>query len=79
MIRFPSGEDDNKVLPEEQRFYYLRLMAKPSEGKHEPIKTKFVRWAPPCTQQNSVEADQDLEVHSSCYRSFHYDIGIRAA
>lgn len=63
MIRFPSGDDEDKVLPEEQRFYYLRLMAKPSHDKREPIKTKFVRWAAPCPEHNSVETDQDLEVN----------------
>lgn len=62
MIRLPHDGEDEKALPEEQRFYYLRLMAKPADDKKEPIKTKFVRWAHPSTEQNSVEADSDLEV-----------------
>ncbi|VDN08452.1 unnamed protein product [Thelazia callipaeda] len=61
MIRFPSGDEKDKAFSEEQRFYYLRLMAKPSENKNEPIKAKFVRWAPQCPQQSSVEGDQELE------------------
>ncbi|KAL3990103.1 hypothetical protein ACH3XW_30375 [Acanthocheilonema viteae] len=62
MLRFSDTEkDDDKALSEEQRFYYLRLMAKPSSGKHEPIKTKFVRWSLPYPQQESLETDHDLE------------------
>ncbi|VDK53077.1 unnamed protein product [Anisakis simplex] len=61
MIRLNRvDEDDEKGLSEEQRFYYLRLMAKAGDKK-EPIKTKFVRWAPPCPTESSVETDQDLE------------------
>uniref|UniRef100_A0A915Q4D2 Uncharacterized protein n=1 Tax=Setaria digitata TaxID=48799 RepID=A0A915Q4D2_9BILA len=62
MLRFSSTDKDDKALSEEQRFYYLRLMAKPSDGKHEPIKTKFVRWAPPCPQEENLETERDLEI-----------------
>lgn len=66
MLRFSGTEteDDDKAVSEEQRFYYLRLMAKPSSGKNEPIKTKFVRWSQPSPQQESLETNHDLEV---CY------------
>ncbi|VIO89815.1 conserved hypothetical protein,hypothetical protein [Brugia malayi] len=61
MLHFSSTDTDDKALSEEERFYYLRLMAKPSKGKNEPIKTKFVRWSLPCPQQESLETDRDLE------------------
>ncbi|VDK84952.1 unnamed protein product [Litomosoides sigmodontis] len=62
MLRFSDVEkDDDRGISEEQRFYYLRLMAKPSNGKNEPIKTKFVRWSLPCPEQESLETDHDLE------------------
>ncbi|EFO26384.2 hypothetical protein LOAG_02104 [Loa loa] len=61
MLRFSSTESNDKALSEEQRFYYLRLMAKPSSDKNEPIKTKFVRWSLPCPQHESLETDHDLE------------------
>ncbi|VDM12691.1 unnamed protein product [Wuchereria bancrofti] len=61
MLHFSSTNTDEKALSEEERFYYLRLMAKPSKGKNEPIKTKFVRWSLPCPQQESLETDHDLE------------------
>ncbi|MCP9263321.1 Dystrophin-like protein 1 [Dirofilaria immitis] len=61
MSRFSDTDKDDKALSEEQRFYYLRLMAKPSSGKNEPIKTKFVRWSSPYFQQESLESNHDLE------------------
>lgn len=62
MFRFSDVEkDDDRGISEEQRFYYLRLMAKPSSGKNEPIKTKFVRWSLPCPEKESLESDH-LEV-----------------
>lgn len=53
--------DDDKALSEEQRFYYLRLMATPG-GEKEPIKTKFLRWAPPSLMQENIEQNRVLEV-----------------
>jgi hypothetical protein len=46
---------------DEQRFYYLRLMAKPGEPD-EPIKPKFVQWGSTREFNTSIEENPDLEV-----------------
>lgn len=46
---------------DEQRFYYLRLMAKPGE-RDQPLKAKFVQWGSTREFNTSIEDDPDLEV-----------------
>lgn len=49
------------MASEEQRFYYLRLMAKPND-EGEPIKPKFVQWGSTREFNTSIDENPDLEV-----------------
>lgn len=49
------------MASDEQRFYYLRLMAKPGDPD-EPIKPKFVQWGNTREFNTSIDENPDLEV-----------------
>ncbi len=54
------------MTTDESRFYYLRLMAKPSGSNPAAVgdvtRPKFVQWGPARRFSTSLEEDPDLEV-----------------